>query len=169
MHQRMKSDIRFDQLKLDYLQGNSSKILKSEQDSTQPSQTQIFQGNLLENKTDRQLSPLINSNRQRHKLKQCQSLALENDPDLEEFSIWGDLEELPVGNAQSNHLISFLELYKYRYEKTTKKPVSCYNVILMTKKLINRHSIARLKYYGINKIQWIDFRDWSRSGNLNSL
>ncbi|CAD8154594.1 unnamed protein product [Paramecium pentaurelia] len=169
MHQRMKSDIRFDQLKLDYLQGYSSKILKSEQDSTQPSQTQIFQGNLLENKTDRQLSPLINSNRQRHKLKQCQSLALENDPDLEEFSIWGDLEELPVGNTQNNKLVSFLELYKYRYEKSTKKPVSCYNVILMTKKLINRHSITRLKYYGINKIQWIDFRDWSKSGNLNSL
>ncbi|CAD8068801.1 unnamed protein product [Paramecium sonneborni] len=165
----MKSDIRFDQLKLDYLQGNSSKILKSEQDSTQPSQTLIFQGNLVENKTDRQLSPIIKSNRLRHNLKQCQSLVLDNEPDLEEFSIWGDIEELPVGNDKHNNIVSFLELYKYRYEKTTKKPVSCYNVILMTKKLINRHSIARLKYYGINKIQWIDFRDWSRSDNLNSL
>ncbi|CAD8132760.1 unnamed protein product [Paramecium pentaurelia] len=161
MHLRIKSDIIYEQINLDLQQSSSQRFLKSEQKS-QSLSSQIYEGMLSERKIDSQFSPKIKRNQQRHQLNSSYCWFYEDDQEQEEHSIWGDSGQLPVGNNKENKLISFLELYKYRYERTTKKPISSYNVIQMAKKLINRHSNSRIKYLGINKLQWIDFRDWSK-------
>ncbi|CAD8177756.1 unnamed protein product [Paramecium pentaurelia] len=162
MHLRIKNDFTSETLKLDFQQSTNSKILKSEQNFMQSFQTQICPEILLECKTDRSFSPKTKRNQKRYLTKSQQIWFNEDDQEFEEYSIWGDCEQLPVGNNKENTLISFLELYKYRYERTTKRPVSSYNVIQITKRLINRHSTSKIKYFGINKLQWIDFRDWSK-------
>jgi uncharacterized protein YbdZ (MbtH family) len=32
-------------------------------------------------------------------------LVIENDPECEEYSIWGDEEEIPIGNDLGNNII----------------------------------------------------------------
>ncbi|CAD8103579.1 unnamed protein product [Paramecium sonneborni] len=158
MHSRIKSDTVFVSHIQDLQQSTSNKILKSELDLVQSEQTEIYTGMFKEFKQDAIFSPVIKTNHSRN----SQFLVNENDQEFEEHSIWEDAEQIPVGNNKENKLISFLELYKYRQESTTKKPVSSYNVIQMTKKLINRHYHCKIKYSGIDKVQWIDFRDWTK-------
>ncbi|CAD8205684.1 unnamed protein product [Paramecium octaurelia] len=161
MHLRIKSDIVYDQYNLNLQQSTSQRFLKSEQISFSLS-SQMCDGMLSERKLDLSSSQKMRRNPARHQLNSCYSWFHDDNQDFEEHSIWGDSGQLPVGNSKENQLISFLELYKYRYERTSKKPVSSYNVIQMAKKLIGRHPNSRIKYCGINKLQWIDFRDWSK-------
>ncbi|CAD8090054.1 unnamed protein product [Paramecium sonneborni] len=158
MHSRIKSEVMLETHNQELKQSNSQKLMKSELDTTQFEQVQIYKGMILEVKPDQTFSPNIQRNQSRYR----QSWINEKDQEFEEYSIWEDSEQIPVGNNKENNLISFLELYKYRYERTTKKPVSSYNVIQMAKKLINRHIHSKIKYSGINKLKWIDFRDWTK-------
>lgn len=53
--------------------------------------------------------------------------------EVEEHNIWNDNG---IESSNPNTLISFLELYKYRYEKSFHKPVSCHDVLLMVGKYV---------------------------------
>ena len=55
-------------------------------------------------------------------------MVIENDPECEEYSIWGDEVEIPIGNDIGNNMTQFLELMNIRQieniiDKTPERPV----------------------------------------------